>query len=201
MQGLLAHDWPGNIRELRNVLDRAMYLARATGQTELSLVSLADLGRPRRATPSTSSRARATARRARSTTATSSAGTSSGCSRATAATSAPRRATRRWTASTCTTWPRSTASAAQSHDEIDRPKGPRFHRRMIDLYTAPTPNGFKVSIALEELGPPLHRSARRPPPGRAVSARVSAHQPEQQDPRDRRQGRRRLSRSSSQAPS
>ena len=40
MQGLLAHDWPGNIRELRNVLDRAMYLARATGQTELSLVSL-----------------------------------------------------------------------------------------------------------------------------------------------------------------
>ena len=27
MQGLLAHDWPGNIRELRNVLDRAMYLA------------------------------------------------------------------------------------------------------------------------------------------------------------------------------
>ncbi|HTB75786.1 MAG TPA: sigma 54-interacting transcriptional regulator [Polyangiaceae bacterium] len=40
MQGLLAHDWPGNIRELRNVLDRAMYLARATGQLELSLVSL-----------------------------------------------------------------------------------------------------------------------------------------------------------------
>ena len=44
MQGLLAHDWPGNIRELRNVLDRAMYLARATGQTELSLVSLPTAG-------------------------------------------------------------------------------------------------------------------------------------------------------------
>jgi transcriptional regulator with GAF, ATPase, and Fis domain len=44
MQGLLAHDWPGNIRELRNVLDRAMYLARATGQTELSLVSLPTSG-------------------------------------------------------------------------------------------------------------------------------------------------------------
>ena len=25
---------------------------------------------------------------------------------------------------------------------------------MIDLYTAPTPNGYKVSIALEELGLP-----------------------------------------------
>jgi transcriptional regulator with GAF, ATPase, and Fis domain len=44
MQGLLAHDWPGNIRELRNVLDRAMYLARATGGTELSLVSLPTAG-------------------------------------------------------------------------------------------------------------------------------------------------------------
>jgi len=44
MQGLLAHDWPGNIRELRNVLDRAMYLARATGQMELSLVSLPSSG-------------------------------------------------------------------------------------------------------------------------------------------------------------
>jgi transcriptional regulator with GAF, ATPase, and Fis domain len=40
MQGLLAHDWPGNIRELRNVLDRALYLAKATGHGELSLVSL-----------------------------------------------------------------------------------------------------------------------------------------------------------------
>jgi DNA-binding NtrC family response regulator len=40
MQALMAHDWPGNIRELRNVLERAVYLARATGTTDLSLVSL-----------------------------------------------------------------------------------------------------------------------------------------------------------------
>jgi DNA-binding NtrC family response regulator len=40
MQGLVAHDWPGNIRELRNVLDRAIYMARATGETTLSIVSL-----------------------------------------------------------------------------------------------------------------------------------------------------------------
>jgi DNA-binding NtrC family response regulator len=44
MQGLMAHDWPGNIRELRNVLDRAIYLARATGQTELSMVTLPATG-------------------------------------------------------------------------------------------------------------------------------------------------------------
>ncbi len=40
MQVLMAHDWPGNIRELRNVLERTVYLARAGGQTELNLVSL-----------------------------------------------------------------------------------------------------------------------------------------------------------------
>ncbi|HEY5240404.1 MAG TPA: sigma 54-interacting transcriptional regulator [Polyangiaceae bacterium] len=40
LQGLIAHDWPGNIRELRNVLDRAIYMARATGETTLSIVSL-----------------------------------------------------------------------------------------------------------------------------------------------------------------
>ena len=68
MQGLLAHDWPGNVRELRNVLERAIYMARATGATELSIVTLAHAGRRRRATSSTSSPARATARRARSTT-------------------------------------------------------------------------------------------------------------------------------------
>ena len=32
---------------------------------------------------------------------------------------------------------------------------------MIDLYTAPTPNGFKVSIALEELEMPLRSQAGR----------------------------------------
>jgi transcriptional regulator with GAF, ATPase, and Fis domain len=44
MQGLMAHDWPGNLRELRNVLERAVYMARATGQTELNLVSLPTSG-------------------------------------------------------------------------------------------------------------------------------------------------------------
>ena len=41
MQGLMAHDWPGNIRELRNVLDRASYLSsRGAGESTLSIVSL-----------------------------------------------------------------------------------------------------------------------------------------------------------------
>jgi transcriptional regulator with GAF, ATPase, and Fis domain len=40
IETLVAHDWPGNIRELRNVLERSAYLARAAGGTELTLVSL-----------------------------------------------------------------------------------------------------------------------------------------------------------------
>jgi transcriptional regulator with GAF, ATPase, and Fis domain len=34
---LAAHDWPGNIRELRNVLERAAYMARAAGRAEVRL--------------------------------------------------------------------------------------------------------------------------------------------------------------------
>jgi transcriptional regulator with GAF, ATPase, and Fis domain len=37
---LRAHDWPGNVREMRNVLERAAYLARASGEEELRLVGL-----------------------------------------------------------------------------------------------------------------------------------------------------------------
>ncbi len=37
LEGLAGHDWPGNIRELRNVLERAAYLARASGVSELTL--------------------------------------------------------------------------------------------------------------------------------------------------------------------
>ncbi len=37
---LRAHDWPGNVREMRNVLERAAYLARANGEEELRLVGL-----------------------------------------------------------------------------------------------------------------------------------------------------------------
>ena len=33
---------------------------------------------------------------------------------------------------------------------------------MIDLYTAPTPNGWKASIALEELGLPVRGAPDRP---------------------------------------
>jgi DNA-binding NtrC family response regulator len=40
MQGLVAHDWPGNIRELRNVLDRAIYMSRGAGDNSLNIVSL-----------------------------------------------------------------------------------------------------------------------------------------------------------------
>jgi transcriptional regulator with GAF, ATPase, and Fis domain len=40
ISALSAHDWPGNIRELRNVLERAVYLARAAGETEVKLISL-----------------------------------------------------------------------------------------------------------------------------------------------------------------
>ena len=40
LEALAAHDWPGNIRELRNVLERAVYLSRATGQATLSMTGL-----------------------------------------------------------------------------------------------------------------------------------------------------------------
>jgi transcriptional regulator with GAF, ATPase, and Fis domain len=38
--GLSAHDWPGTVRELRNILDRALYIATASGDSELRLVDL-----------------------------------------------------------------------------------------------------------------------------------------------------------------
>ncbi|AKV02265.1 Nitrogenase (molybdenum-iron)-specific transcriptional regulator NifA [Labilithrix luteola] len=40
MQALAAHDWPGNIRELRNILERSIYMAQATGSTEINMVTL-----------------------------------------------------------------------------------------------------------------------------------------------------------------
>ena len=53
---------------------------------------------------------------------------------------------------------------------------------MIDLYYAPTPNGHKITIALEELGLPytLHRINLGK--GDQFCARLSGHQPEQQIP-------------------
>ncbi len=40
LASLSAHDWPGTVRELRNVLDRAIYMAQATGSREISFVTL-----------------------------------------------------------------------------------------------------------------------------------------------------------------
>jgi DNA-binding NtrC family response regulator len=40
LSSLLAHDWPGNIRELRNVLERGMYLQPPGGKEPVKLVSL-----------------------------------------------------------------------------------------------------------------------------------------------------------------
>lgn len=39
VDSLMAHDWPGNIRELRNVLERAIYMARGSGSGEVSAIS------------------------------------------------------------------------------------------------------------------------------------------------------------------
>ena len=39
VDSLLAHDWPGNIRELRNVLERAIYMARGSGSGEVGVIS------------------------------------------------------------------------------------------------------------------------------------------------------------------
>ena len=57
---------------------------------------------------------------------------------------------------------------------------------MIDLYTWVTPNGRKVSILLEELGLPYEVASDRHRQERSVHAGISGHQPEQQDPGDRR---------------
>jgi DNA-binding NtrC family response regulator len=40
LERLLVYPWPGNVREMRNVLERAAYLARASGEEELRLVGL-----------------------------------------------------------------------------------------------------------------------------------------------------------------
>ncbi len=40
LEALASHEWPGNIRELRNVLERAVYLARSMGDTTVPLEAL-----------------------------------------------------------------------------------------------------------------------------------------------------------------
>jgi DNA-binding NtrC family response regulator len=44
MSSLLAHDWPGNIRELRNVLERGVYLQPPGGRDSMRLVALPGAG-------------------------------------------------------------------------------------------------------------------------------------------------------------
>jgi len=50
LDALAAHDWPGNIRELRNVLERAAYLSRAAGYDEVQLGTLPFAGSAKPAT-------------------------------------------------------------------------------------------------------------------------------------------------------
>jgi hypothetical protein len=53
----------------------------------------------------------------------------------------------------------------------------------IEFYTWNTPNGRKISIALEEMGLPYKVHSDRYFQGRAVRAGLPQDQPEQQDPR------------------
>ena len=57
---------------------------------------------------------------------------------------------------------------------------------MIDLYTWTTPNGRKISIMLEECGLPYSVHPVNIGKGEQFAPRVRRHQPEQQDPGDRR---------------
>ena len=44
LESLTAHDWPGNIRELRNVLERAAHLTHATGQRVINAAAPVPMG-------------------------------------------------------------------------------------------------------------------------------------------------------------
>ena len=59
---------------------------------------------------------------------------------------------------------------------------------MIDLYTAATPNGYKVSIVLEELGLPYTLHVIDLVVGRAERALVHRDQSQRPHPGDRRPG-------------
>ena len=53
---------------------------------------------------------------------------------------------------------------------------------MIDLYSWPTPNGRKISIALEELGVPYAVHAVDIGKGAQLTPGVPRREPQQQDP-------------------
>jgi transcriptional regulator with GAF, ATPase, and Fis domain len=44
VDSLMAHDWPGNIRELRNVLERGLYLSKQLGGDAFKMVTVGGLG-------------------------------------------------------------------------------------------------------------------------------------------------------------
>ena len=64
---------------------------------------------------------------------------------------------------------------------------------MIDFHYWPTPNGWKVSILLEELGVPLPADHGEHRQGRAVHPRIHGHQSQPPHAGDRRSRRRRRS--------
>ena len=57
---------------------------------------------------------------------------------------------------------------------------------MIDVYFWPTPNGHKVTIALEELGLPYNVIPINIGKGDQFKSEILENQPEQQDACDRR---------------
>ncbi|VFT36027.1 glutathione S-transferase [Pseudomonas aeruginosa] len=65
---------------------------------------------------------------------------------------------------------------------------------MIDLYTAATPNGHKVSIALEEMGLPYTVHALSFDKEGAEGSGIPQDQPQRPDPGHRRPQQRRLRR-------
>ena len=63
---------------------------------------------------------------------------------------------------------------------------PPRNPKAIQLYSLPTPNGVKVSIALEELGCPMTRTWSTSARTTRCQPGVPVAEPQQQDPRDHR---------------
>ena len=66
---------------------------------------------------------------------------------------------------------------------------PAKHPDRLQLYSLPTPNGVKVSIALEEIGLPYEPHADRHRQERELDAGIPVAEPERQDPGDHRSRR------------
>ena len=83
---------------------------------------------------------------------------------------------------------------ASRRSSVDSAGGADERSRMIDLYTAPTPNGWKASITLEELELPYEVHIVNLLAGDQKTARVPEAQPERPHPDHRRPRRGRLRR-------